>query len=124
MSIDSYLEKVEIMARKEFEGPHPVANIDYFAIFNLCIEVLESFGKLVFPCLSPKDRRYFAQAEDYNIIVGKQTVGSILSAIDEESKKGSSRRHILIKIPAFTAAVRAFDKVDRNKKIQDLVWKV
>ncbi|KAF4904485.1 hypothetical protein CGCVW01_v013025 [Colletotrichum viniferum] len=124
MSIDSYLEKAEIMARKEFEGPHPVANIDYFAIFNLCIEVLESFGKLVFPFLSPKDRRYFAQAEDYNIIVGKQTVGSILSAIDEESKKGSSRRHILITIPAVTAAVRAFEKVDRNKKIHDLVWKV
>ncbi|EQB56103.1 hypothetical protein CGLO_03942 [Colletotrichum gloeosporioides Cg-14] len=124
MSIDSYLEKAEIMARKEFEGPHPVANIDYFAIFNLCSEVLESFGKLVFPFLSSEDRRYFAQAEDYNIMVGKQTVGSILSAIDEESKKGSSGRHILIKIPGVTAAVRAFDKVDRNKKIQDLVWKV
>ncbi|KAI8310195.1 hypothetical protein K4K59_008418 [Colletotrichum sp. SAR11_240] len=124
MSIDSYLEKAEIMARKEFEGPHPVANIDYFAIFNLCSEVLESFGRLVFPFLSPKDRRYFARAKDYNIIVGKQTVGSILSAIDEESKKGSSGRHVLIKIPGVTAAVRAFDKVDRNKKIQDLVWKV
>ncbi|KAI8241833.1 hypothetical protein K4K55_011725 [Colletotrichum sp. SAR 10_96] len=124
MSIDSYLEKAEIMARKEFEGPHPVANIDYFAIFNLCSEVLESFGRLFLPFLSPKDRRYFARAEDYNIIVGKQTVGSILSAIDEESKKGSSGRHVLIKIPGVTAAVRAFDKVDRNKKIQDLVWKV
>ncbi|KAK2760456.1 amidohydrolase 3 [Colletotrichum kahawae] len=124
MTIDSYMEKAEIMARKEFEGPQPVANIDYFAIFNLCSEVLDCFGKLVFPFLIPDDRRYFAQAKDCNISVGKQTVDSILLAIDEEARKGSSARHVLIKIPAVTIAVMAFDTVDRNKTIVDLVWKV
>lgn len=116
MDMETYLDKAERMAKKDFEPCNPVANINYFDIFNVCTKVLDTFGTILYENLkvSPED----------TVVLGSKMVEPVLRTVDESRNKGRSVRKDLRHQPLLKDAISAFDKVDRNMALQDLCWEV
>ncbi|KAF4482538.1 putative amidohydrolase YtcJ [Colletotrichum fructicola Nara gc5] len=114
MDMETYLDKAERMAKKDFEPCNPVANINYFDIFNVCTKVLDTFGTILYENLkvSPED----------TVVLGSKMVEPVLKTVDESRNKGRSVRKNLRHQPLLKDAISAFDKVDRNMALQDLCW--
>ncbi|KAH0426126.1 hypothetical protein CcaCcLH18_10536 [Colletotrichum camelliae] len=124
MDPESYLEKAERMAKKDFEEHNPVANFNYFEAFNLCGKVLDTFGIALYEPL--KDHPSIANdlVNGNSVVQGSSMVDEVLKSVDESRNKGRSARKNLRNHPLLREAIRAFDSVDKNTVFQDLCWEV
>ncbi|KAJ0299613.1 hypothetical protein COL5a_000136 [Colletotrichum fioriniae] len=115
-----HLAKETVLA--EFNGPVPVARINYFAIFDLCVKVLENFGKIIDES-DLKDAVKFVPPVELHAIRGMSMVDSVLDIIVEYSKTYRKRKK-LSELKWLVLSGKAFDVVDRDATLSQFLWKV
>lgn len=115
-----HLAKETVLA--EFNGPVPVARINYFAIFDLCVKVLENFGKIIDES-DLKDAVKFVPPVELHAIRGMSMVDSVLDIIVEYSKTYRKRKK-LSELNWLVLSGKAFDVVDRDATLSQFLWKV
>ncbi|KAI3552914.1 hypothetical protein CABS03_14443 [Colletotrichum abscissum] len=100
------------MVLAEFKGPVPVARINHFAIFDLCVKVPENFGKIMDES-DLKDAVKFIPPIEIHAIRGMSMVNSVLDIVVEYSKTYRKRKK-LSELQRLVHARKAFDVVDRD----------
>ncbi|KAF4779012.1 hypothetical protein HER10_EVM0000242 [Colletotrichum scovillei] len=115
-----HMAKETVLA--EFNGPVPVARINYFAIFDLCVKVLENFGKIIDES-DLKDAVKFIPPVELHAIRGMSMVDSVLDIIVDNSKTYRKRKK-LSELKWLVHASKAFEVVDRDATLSQFLWNV
>ncbi|KAK1637846.1 hypothetical protein BDP81DRAFT_517686 [Colletotrichum phormii] len=120
--ITAIMQRAKETVIAEFSSPVPVMRINYFAIFNLCIEVLENFSKII-DGSELKGSLKFSPPVELHAIRGVSMVDYVLEIIAEYSKTHRNRKK-LPKLDWPTFAARAFNVIDKDATLEQFLWKV
>ncbi|UQC81796.1 uncharacterized protein CLUP02_07282 [Colletotrichum lupini] len=120
--LTTVIHMAEEMVLAEFNGPVPVARINHFAIFDLCVKVPKNFGKIIDEG-DLKDVVEFIPPVELHVIRGMSMVDSVLDIIVEYFKTYRKRKK-LSELKWLVHARKAFDVVDRDATMSQFLWKV
>ncbi|OHF01838.1 hypothetical protein CORC01_02716 [Colletotrichum orchidophilum] len=117
-----FLKRATKRIMEEFEGPTPSARINYFAIFDLCLEVLEDFDRIIETSPMIPELKFSPHIE-IPAVRGVAMADLVLAHVVEGSRTKRSR----LKLPTLTWPVlssRAFNVVDKNATLSQFLWDV
>ncbi|KXH31612.1 hypothetical protein CSAL01_04609 [Colletotrichum salicis] len=120
--ITAIMQRAKETVIAEFSGPVPVMRINYFAIFNLCIKVLENFSEIIDDS-ELKGSLKFSPPVELHAIRGVSMVDYVLEIVAEYSKTHRNRKK-LPKLDWPTFAARAFNVVDKDATLEQFLWKI
>ncbi|KAJ0383634.1 hypothetical protein COL922a_010089 [Colletotrichum nupharicola] len=120
-SFRSFTEKLKDKLLPEFQGPHPVARVNYFSIFALCARILRDFCRLI----QPSTYRAIRSTVDFKCLLlkGATLADTVLQTIFKEQgilEMGQRLQDIQL----LQAAAEAFESVDNTATLQQFLWKV
>ncbi|KAJ0283342.1 hypothetical protein COL940_004689 [Colletotrichum noveboracense] len=120
-SFRSFTEKLKDKLLPEFQGPHPVARVNYFSIFALCARILRDFCRLI----QPSTYRAIRSTVDFKCLLlkGATLADTVLQTIVKEQgilEMGQRLQDIQL----LQAAAEAFESVDKTATLQQFLWKV
>lgn len=106
------LEKIKDSVLPEFEGDMPVARVDYFSVFRVCIHILEDLCLHIEGCNAP------ATAQR-----GFELVDTLLGDIGQHEKDSKLSR--LLPYPrSLNKAVLAFASLDKDRSLRGFAWDI
>lgn len=122
ISARNVIEKAKNKLLPEFQGPKPVARVNYFSIFALCDRILTNFCRLIQPSTYRYIRSEYIDLK-CPMLTGATLADTVLQTIVREPEileKGLSLQgHQLLQ-----AAAEAFESVDKTATLQQFLWKV
>ncbi|KAF9874968.1 hypothetical protein CkaCkLH20_07662 [Colletotrichum karsti] len=108
---------------KEFRGPRPVMAVDYFAIFNLCAEVMCELVRLRKPDMEKEEPDFDMTAFKSDLFLSSKFVDDsieiIMKLCADKNYRGLVSTAGKDCIPA-----RAFSKLDKKLSLDQMKWKM
>ncbi|KAI8160121.1 hypothetical protein KHU50_008697 [Colletotrichum sp. SAR 10_65] len=123
LTLSEYMEKAKSTALLDIEGPHPIARVNFFAVFTLCNKFLTKFGSLEKQFL-PMDQFASLLADQTfrnDIVVGRCHAELLMESIDDFSNSKQGRRH-LERMRSPRNAVQAFEEIDSETTLAQCMW--
>lgn len=106
------MEKIKNTVLPELEGDIPVARIDYFAVFRVCIQILEDL------CVHMEGSNDPATAQR-----GYELVDALLGDIGQHEKDAELGRWLPYLRP-LNKAVLAFASLDKDRSLREFAWDI
>ncbi|EQB51643.1 hypothetical protein CGLO_08802 [Colletotrichum gloeosporioides Cg-14] len=123
LTLSEYMEKAKSTALMDIEGPHPIARVNFFAVFTLCSKFLTKFGSLEksFVPMDKFESLFADQTLRNDIFIGRCHAELLMESIDDFSNSKQGRRH-LERMRSPRNAVQAFEEIDPETTLAQCMW--
>ncbi|KAF3799348.1 hypothetical protein GCG54_00001390 [Colletotrichum gloeosporioides] len=121
--VSSIIEKSKELVLPEFRGRLPIARLDMFRIFTVCVEILEKLSMIV------QEHEYEGGIEhhmtfDNHIIKGHNMIDILLGFIVQFSGDQYKEETLRGLYLPRTAALAFFLEVDEDAKLEEYLWNI